>query len=306
MLKIFFFSIVSVIAAYSIFAAFKYTRMIGNIFVSLIYRPPVENITSTVGERITILDSADREIDAILAEKKSARICVIFCHESGASKDSWEKYAAFLPKLGFHVLSMDFDKKTLPDIQDSVSPWPTLEDVQRLLVAVHWTKKAFDPEVQVVLFGISKGADIALAASTMEPRIKAVVADGLFSMKEILRDYIRKWGPILVKPNLFGEHYPDWLVGIFSNLGFWYCQRKTQSRFVNVETFLKASHPPLLMIHGEEDDYVPSHHQDFLEQLGQKQDTLQRLVVPEAKHNQAVLIGKETYEEKILEFLSKI
>ena len=307
MLKFFLFSFFGMLVSYSVFAAFKYTRMIGNIFVSLVYRPPLENLSSTMGERIMILDSSDHEIEAILARSGGAKTCVIFCHESGVSKDSWEKYAAFLPRLGFHVLSMDFENKTIPDVQASVSPWPSFEDVKKLLMVIHWTKKAFDPNINVVLFGISKGADIALAASTMEDRVKAVIADGLFSMREILRDYIRKWGPILVKPNFFGEHYPAWLVEIFSNLGFWYCQKKAHVQFIDVEKFLTSKHPPVLMIHGEEDDYVTPHHQVFLEKLGRSELTaVQRLVIPQAKHNQAVMVGKEIYEERIFEFLSKI
>src|SRR6185436_16414617 len=97
-----------------------------------------------------------------------------------------------------------------------------------------------------------------LAASFMDPSIKAVIADGLFSMKEIFRDYIRRWAPILVKPNLFGEKYPGWVVNLFTNMGFWYSQKKSKKRFIDIERMLRRRHTPLLMIHGEFDDYVPA------------------------------------------------
>ena len=125
-------------------------------------------------------------------------------------------------------------------------------------------------------------------------------------MKEIFRDYIRKWAPILVKPNLFGENYPAWVVNLFTNLGFWYCQRKSKRKFVDVENLLKKKHAPLLMIHGEADDYISGMHQKFLHRIGSYGMGSERLIVPKAGHNQAVTLGRETYERNIIEFLKKI
>lgn len=293
-----------VLVVYAVFAVFKYTRMIGNIFINLVYRPPLENLTSSVGEPVTILDSSGHEIQGIFVEHSNAKRCIIFCHESGSSKGSWEKYAYFLPRLGFHLLSIDFeDQESGPQIRP-MSQWPNMEKVERLLLVTHWVKKATRPDVEIIFFGISMGADVALAASVYEPNVKAVIADGLFSMKGIFRDYIRKWGPILVKPNFFGERYPAWVVETFANLGFWYCQGKSGIRFVDVEKFLKIQHPPLLMIHGEQDDYITPTHMAFLEKLNR--GNLTHLVIPQAKHNQAVSVDKQAYEESIGAFLETI
>ncbi len=303
-LKIIFLPFLSILVVYSLFAAFKYTRMIGNIFINLVYRPPLENFTSTVGEPVTILDSSGHEIQAIFVEHKDAKRCIVFCHESGSSRGSWEKYAYFLPRLGFHLLSIDFEDQDLSLQVKSMNQWPNMEKVERLLLVTHWVKKVTRPDVEIIFFGVSMGADVALAASVREPSVKAVIADGLFSMKGIFRDYIRKWGPILVKPNFFGERYPGWVVEIFANLGFWYCQEKSGTRFVDVEKFLKGKHPPVLMIHGERDDYITPTHMAFLEKLNR--NNLTHLVIPEAKHNQAVLVDKQAYEENIGAFLEKI
>ena len=200
---------------YSIHSGFKYTRMINNIFLSLIYNPSVDLSPSSRGEKITILDSADREIETLFIENRNSKKAAIFCHESGATKDSWARYAYFLPEMGFHLLSVDFSRRSAEGQENALSQWPIREDVQKLLTVIRWTKKAFQPEINIVLFGVSHGADIAFAASFEDPSVKGVVADGLFSMKEIFRDYIRKWAPILVKPNLFGQNYPDWVVNLF-------------------------------------------------------------------------------------------
>ena len=158
----------------------------------------------------------------------------------------------------------------------------------------------------VLLFGVSKGANIALAAAFRTPSVNAVVADGLFSMKEIFRDYIRKWAPILVKPNLFGDHTPNWVVNIFSQMGYWNCERLSGRKFIDVEKLLRQKHAPLLMIHGENDDYVPGHHQKFLKSLEAARYPAAHLVIPQAGHNEAVTLQRDFYEKEILDFLDKI
>jgi len=294
------------VLAYFIFAGFKYTRLISNIFLSLVYRPTTETPPSPGGERFTILDSSDKEIEAILVRSAEAKRVALFCHESGSSKDSWEKYAFFLPRAGFHVLAVDFRTEPVEGEANSLSQWPTSEDVERLLTVVRWTKKAFTEQPPIVLFGVSRGADIALAASFRDSAVKAVVADGLFSMKEIFRDYIRKWAPILVRPNWFGDRLPEWLVQLFTELGFWYSQRRSGRLFVDVERYLAKPHVPLLLIHGEKDDYVPASHQRFLEKQSRDQLGVRRFVVPEAGHNQAVTLDRQAYEAKVTEFLETV
>lgn len=299
-------SVLLAAAVYFVHSMFKYTRMISGIFLSLVYRPAVENNFSSVGEKITILDSSDHEIEALFIERPGSNKFLIFCHESGATKESWEKYAYFLPKAGFHVLSVDLQKPSQAPAENSLSQWPMRQDVEKLLTVVRWAKASVGGDAGVVLFGVSNGADIAFSASFEDTSVRAVVADGLFSMKEIFRDYIRKWAPILVKPNLFGDQYPQWIVHTFTELGFWYSQKRSKTRFVDVESLLRKPHVPLLMIHGENDDYVPSAHQAFLERINSGKRSLKRFVVSRAKHNEAVVLAKETYEKKITEFLDKL
>lgn len=290
--------------AYAAFAAFKYTRMISNIFLGLVYRPQPDTVERVRGEKLTILDSSDREIQALFLERKGSDRVMIFCHESGSTKESWEKYAYFFPELGYHVLSVDLSDVPEDSEQNSLLQWPCEKEVDRLVTVIRWTKRALSARGRVVLFGISNGADLALAASLREKSVEAVITDGLFSMKEIFRDYIRRWAPILVKPNLFGERYPDWVVNLFTDLGFWHCQRRARQRFVDVEKLLRKKHVPLLMIHGQEDDYVPPTHQRFLEKLeGRKSGG--RLVVKDAGHNEAIVLQRESYEQEVRKFLSR-
>ena len=293
------------VAAYFIYAGFKYTRMISGIFLGLVYDPEPETPLASAGEKIVILDSGDREIEALWVEKKGSSQLAIFCHESGASKESWEKYAYFLPDMGFHILSVDLRRET-PDVsKNPLSQWPTSENVARLLTVIRWARKALCPDIRVVLFGVSNGADIAFAASFQDSTVKAVVADGLFSMKEIFRDYIRRWAPVLAKPNLFGDRHPEFLIRLFADLGFWHAEKKSGKKFVEVESLLKKRHVPLLMIYGAEDDYVPSSHQTFLQEVGRKSET-SFWVVPYARHNEAVSVKQKDYEEKVSRFLENL
>ncbi len=299
------------LGAYSVFAAFKYTRMISNIFMGLVYKPSDES-TASQGERIVILDSSDGEISALYLKQENSERVLIFCHESGSDKGSWEKYTYFFPRLGFHVLSIDFTEKNEESQKNSLSQWPHEVEVEKLVTVIRWVKRAVSMRAQVVLFGVSKGADLALAASFREPAVKAVITDGLFSMKEIFRDYIRRWAPVLVKPNLFGEHYPDWVVNIFSNLGYWHCEKRGKRKFVDVEKLLQKKHVPFFMIHGEFDDYVPASHQKRLEYLqkrgaaGRAPAWDGRFVVLNAGHNQAVAVDRGNYEKEVRLFLERV
>lgn len=290
-------------AAYFIHSMFKYSAMIGRIFLSLVYRPSVEEAGSARGERISILDSSDTEIPALVLECPGSRKAMIFCHESGASKESWERYAYFVPELGFHVLSVDLNAGVSPEGENPLSQWPAEESVRRVLTAVRWCRKAFREDVEIVLFGVSNGADIAFAASFRDAGIRAVVADGLFSMKEIFREYIRRWAPVLVRPNLFGERYPEWIVRLFAHLGFRRASQMTGRHFIDIEPLLKKPHPPLLMIHGADDDYVSSAHQTILERRNRQSRTEKHLIVREAGHNQSVRLARAVYEKEVSEFL---
>jgi pimeloyl-ACP methyl ester carboxylesterase len=294
-----------VLAPYAIYSAVKYTRLITNIFIGLVYRPSPDSVDAVRGERITILDSSDREIQALYLECKKSDRVMIFCHESGSTKESWEKYAYFFPALGYHVLSVDLgDQPADESERNALVQWPCEKEVEQLLTVIRWTKHAISMKARVVLFGISNGADLALAASFRDPAVEAVIADGLFSMKEIFRDYIRRWAPMLVRPNLFGERYPDWVVRLFATLGFWHCQRRARQKFVDVENLLRQKHVPLLMIHGEEDDYVPKDHQKYLEKLeGRK--SAGRFVVEKARHNEAIVHSPAGYEHQVRSFLEK-
>lgn len=283
---------------YFLITGFKYTRMIGNIFMGLVYRPPEEPAWSNSGERFTVLDSSDQEIEVLYAGPKDAGRIVIFCHESGSTKQSWERYAHFLPRLGYGVLSVDFAKADF-------SQWPSWENVERVITVLRWARRAFSADVRVALFGVSNGADIALAASSREPSVQGVVADGLFSMKEIFRDYIRRWAPILVRPNLFGERLPEWIVHLFADLGFWYSQKKSGKHFVDIESLLGRKRAPLLLIYGESDEYVPASHRVRLEGLKAAAGS-ERLIVRQAGHNEAALVEPENYQRRIAEFLEKI
>ena len=209
----------------------------------------------------------------------------------------------FLPAAGFSVLSVDFGAKP-GEPPDPLSQWPDEADVERLLTVVRWAKKAW-PGTRIVLFGVSKGANIALAASRQDETVAAVVTDGLFSMREIFRDYIRRWAPVLVRPNLFGEHYPAWVVHLFAWLGCWYSEKQSKRRFIDVERLLREKHPPLLMIHGSEDDYIPGTHQTLLKSLAARNAAARHWVVPQAAHNEAVTVAAAGYRNAVLQFLDK-
>lgn len=296
-----------VMLVYGVYAGIKYTRLIGRIFSDLVFMPEERFSAVTVqGEEESIIGDSNEKITFLITVKpKDSNKIMIFCPESGESKESWEKYAYFFPKLGFQIISVDFDDLQKDREKNHFTQWPLKEDSKKLLKVIEWIKKSNHTAVSIILFGVSKGADIVFAALHSDPAVKGVITDGLFSMHEVFADYIRRWAPMLVRTNLFGDKYPDWVVQLFANLGYWQSQRVCGKKFIEVRAFLKKHHPPLLMIHGQKDEYVSEAHQKVLERNYKNCSIFHRLVVEDAKHNAAILTNPEKYIEAITRFLSE-
>ena len=70
-------SVLFIVIAYSVYAVFRYSRMISNIFLSLVYTPSFEFNASSIGEKITILDSSAKEIETLFVENKGSSALIV-------------------------------------------------------------------------------------------------------------------------------------------------------------------------------------------------------------------------------------
>lgn len=149
-------------------------------------------------------------------------------------------------------------------------------------------------DYQMVLSGLSMGAStvLYLADQTLPDNVKCIIADcGFTSPKAILDAVFRS---VVHIPSGATLLVTDVLTRIFAKFSL--NQKDTRK-------ILTSAKLPVLMIHGEADDYVPCFmtKQGFEACAGEKE----LLIVEGAGHGLSCLVDKETYTKRIFAFLEK-
>jgi len=242
----------------------------------------------------------------ISASSPSSKV-VLFCHELGADLNAWHKYASYLPQAGFNVFTFNFHRppqRTDGVHQFTTGQWITRQDREDVLSALKYLSQApFSASKDISILGVSKGANAALAALSYTNHVKAVVTDGAFSTIETVVDYIKKWISIFVPYPWAYRWASDGFYRILVHISLWISSVRLGCWFVNMERSLRKTRVPLFFIHGQNDTYVSPHQAHHLFNITQSQEGL--WVVPKARHNEAVEIAPNEYQEKVVSFLKE-
>lgn len=147
---------------------------------------------------------------------------------------------------------------------------------------------------QMILSGLSMGATtvLYLADQNLPSNVKCIIADCGFTSPHAILDVVFRSvvnipsGASLWAANLFAQ--------IFAGFGL----KEKDTREV-----LKNAKIPVLMIHGLDDDFVPS----YMTQQGYDACTGEKelLLVEKAGHGTSFLADKEAYTSKVISFLEK-
>ena len=147
---------------------------------------------------------------------------------------------------------------------------------------------------QMILSGLSMGASTVLfmANQDLPENVKCIIADcGFTSPKAILDVVFRSVVRIPSGLSL-------WAADLFARMfaGFSLKQKDTRD-------ILKNAKLPVLMIHGLDDDFVPSYmtRQGFDACAGEKE----MLLIEGAGHGTSFLVDKERYTMRVISFLEK-
>ena len=161
---------------------------------------------------------------------------------------------------------------------------------------LRWTQYAverFGPDVQIMLYGISMGAATVLMASSLElpENVKGIVADCPYSsVKDIICRVGRKMG------------LPGWLTWPLVRIG-----AKVYGGFniavTDAVEAVKASKVPILIIHGEEDNFVPAEMSDIAKH---NPNLITRVTVPGADHGISFLVNEDMYRNTVFDFTKKV
>jgi len=234
---------------------------------------------------------------------------VIFAHEFNSDMYSCARYCRYLLSAGYDVFTFDFRGHGESSGEPGYVPrqWPSDREVNDMLGAIAYVEDWLEQQgrpVEIGLFGISRGAGAAVLAAQNNPAVKAIITDGAFSSDTTLEYLMRRWAYIFAKVRFVYENHPPQFWRFLRWLLFRACKRKLNCTFPSVRKALHRMVPrPILFIHGERDSYIPVQQSQLLFELAGGPKLL--WVVPDAKHNQSVVIRPEYYAARTVSFFNE-
>lgn len=168
-----------------------------------------------------------------------------------------------------------------------------IQERQDLLKWVDYAVDRFGPDVKILLYGVSMGGTTVLLASELDlpKNVKGIVADCPFASPLEIILHVGKGNP-----------FPAWLIRPFAIWG-----AKIFGGFDLTETdarkAVKHTQVPILIIHGEDDRFVPHEMSDLVQYNPQM---IRRFTVPNAAHGISFLVDTPRYKEIVLQFAKDV
>lgn len=279
-------------------------RLIIGIFLKISVTTAREESPPVQGESVSFRTKDGVEIHGffIYGKENKKGPTVIFCHEVGAGWGSWYKYASFLPEAGYNVLAFDFRGHGLSQSHNGYLPnqWISTYEINDLLAALQYlaTRKDVDKN-KIGLFGISRGGGVAISCTLLCNSIKAIVVDSSYSTYETIFDYICRWVSIYLPV----QKIPAWLNHLLTTISLFLAQFTVKHKLPRMEKNLKRNKGiPIFFIHGERDNYISVNQAKRLYAMAHEPKVI--WTIPQARHNEAVLIEPKQYREKITSFFN--
>ncbi len=241
-----------------------------------------------------------------LATDRPRRGVILFGLEFGSNRWSCRSYVEHLVAAGFDVFAFESRNQGESDAQLGYDPlqWVTDYEVQDAQAALAYLKARPDADPHGVgFFGISKGAGAGLCAAG-DPYVRCFVTDGMFATYTTLVPYMRQWFRIYNHSYALQGVLPSWYFGIVGLSGLRQIERERRCHFPHVEKAVRRlGARPLLMIHGELDNYIRQEMATTL--FGYARGPKEFWLVPGAKHNQALHLCGDEYRKRVLTFFEE-
>lgn len=159
---------------------------------------------------------------------------------------------------------------------------------------VNYVTNRFGTDTKIILSGLSMGGATVLMASELDlpENVIGIMADCPYSSpKEIIKQECKKM------------KLPAALAYPFIRLGAIIFGRFDPSA-ANAKDAVSKTKIPILIIHGEDDDFVPCSMSREIYDSCASDKTL--VTIPKASHGISYIIDRPLYENKVSEFLNKI
>ena len=236
-----------------------------------------------------------------------SRGTILFCHEFASDMMSAGRYAWPLVEAGYTVFTFDFRGHGRSFTPPHFEPryWPSNYEVNDILAAIAYVTSHSDVDERGIgVLGVSRGAGAAVVAAALNPRIRCLALDGVFSTDLSIDELMKRWAQIFARVDFARVDRTMSLYRFFRTLVMFYVELKCRCRFPSVRRALtKLQAVPILFIQGQRDTYVRPELTEALYNL--KPGPKEFWLCPEAKHNQAVAADPKTYAQKIVAFFDR-
>jgi pimeloyl-ACP methyl ester carboxylesterase len=233
----------------------------------------------------------------IPAEHTSDR-CVVLIHGYADAKVGSIAWAPMWHGLGFNILAIDLRAHGESGGRDCTAGFYERHDLNELLDRLRSLRSAETREL--VLFGVSMGAAVALATAAMRDDLMAVVIDSPFAdYRAALRRHLDRLG---LPP------------GITATLAIWLAQVISGTNFASVRPvmILREVGCPVMLIRGEAEEFLTAAEckafDDVMLQRGDRFHHANReasWVVPGVGHLGALRADAVGYSNRVSDFLAR-
>lgn len=268
--------------------AFLGLHVLGRLFLLSSYRRtrylyigtpwlPLRSVSSPLsGEEVSFSSSGKLTLrGTFLAHRaEQGKGTIVFCHELNGNRSNIGPYVDNLTEAGFNVLAFDFRNHGESDSASHSlpTPWITTADLDDVKAAIRYLETRDDlGDGGIGVFGLGKGATVALCVAGCDSRIRSIVLDApmpenrLFDKNcwEVLVKSVRlsrrstsRFVSLLFRAVLYSLTCP--LVSLVHAwrrfmLGLWY-----GCRFVNPWPLVKRVRQPIMIVHGHADSKTRS------------------------------------------------
>ncbi len=214
---------------------------------------------------------------------------MVLVHGITWSKYGSIKYVNMFIKKGFKVLIYDHRNHGFSGKVPTTMGYYEKFDLKTV---IDWCYNSFGNDIEVATHGESMGAATVLAHLEIDNRPKFVIADcGYSDLSKLLEHQLK------VRYNLPGFPFIPFAAQIVKlRAGF-------NIKDVSPIKAVTKSDKPILFIHGENDDYVPTSMGK--EMYEAKKDKKELFIAPNAAHAESQWKNKKEYEKVVYSFLDK-
>lgn len=224
------------------------------------------------------------------ADSKSDKVLIAIHGYRSYNIREYANYLKFYHELGFHIL--------LPDNRahgESEGKYIGFGWLDRLdcIQWIHYMKKYFHQDLQIVLHGISMGSATVLMASgeDLPDDVKCIISDCGFT--SVLDEFKHELHDHKIASTLL---IPTATLLSKKRVGYSFKEASTIEQ-------VKKSRTPTLFIHGDQDDFVPTYMVYDLYNACQADKDL--LIVEGAKHAESFIVNQELCEKTIIDFMQQ-